>query len=126
VNQDRSGFTMVELLVAVVILAVGLLALAGGNGSITRTLNGSRIATIAAAQANERMDLLRAASRDNAAPCTSASFTSSAGAVTRDGITLTWVVPASGALRTVWVIASYQLGRNTSKVDTLATSISCA
>jgi prepilin-type N-terminal cleavage/methylation domain-containing protein len=126
VNQGRSGFTMVELLVAVVILAVGLLALAGGNGSITRTLNGSRIATVAAAQANERLDRLRAAARDNAVPCSSASFTSSASAVTTDGVTLTWVVPANGSLRSVHVIASYKLGRNTTKVDTLATSISCA
>lgn len=125
-NHNRSGFTLVELLVAVVMLGVGLLALAAGTGSVTRTLNGSRIATVAASQAYERMDLLRAAARDNATPCSSVSFTSSAAAVTTAGVTLTWVVPATGALRKILVIASYKVGGNKTRVDTLATNMSCA
>jgi prepilin-type N-terminal cleavage/methylation domain-containing protein len=126
VNQNRSGFTLVELLVAVVLLGVGLLALAAGTGSITRTLNGSRIATVAASQAYERMDRLRAAARDNPTPCSSTSFTSSAAPVTTQGVTLTWSVPASGALRKVVVIASYKVGGNRTRIDTLATNMSCA
>lgn len=125
-SDNRSGFTMVELLVAVIVLGVGLLALAAGTGSITRTLHGSRIATQAMQQATERMDRLRAASKSTAAPCTSVNFTSSAAAVTTQGITLTWVVPASGVMRRVLVIASYSLGRNRTRVDTLATNMSCA
>jgi len=125
-NSKRSGFTLVELLVAVVVLGVGLLALAAGTGSITRTLHGSRIATQAAQQATQRMDLLRAASKSTTTPCTSVSFTSSAAPVTSQYITLTWVVPANGSLRRVLVIASYPLGRNKTRVDTLATNMSCA
>ena len=125
-NTNRSGFTLVELLVAVVILGVGLLALAAGTGAITRTLHGSRIATQAVQQTTQRMDLLRAAARSTDAPCTSVTFASSAAPVTIQGITLKWVVPANGAMRRVLVIASYPLGRNRNRVDTLATNMSCA
>ena len=125
-NSNRSGFTIVELLVAVIVLAVGLLALGAGLGTVTRTLHGSRITTEANQLATRRMDRLRAASRESAIPCTATSFSSSAAAVTTNGVTLTWVVPGSGTLRTVRVIASYPMGRNKTRVDTLATNISCA
>jgi prepilin-type N-terminal cleavage/methylation domain-containing protein len=125
-NGNRSGFTLVELLVAVVVLGVGLLALAAGTGTITRTLQGSRIATQAVQQTTQWMDQLRASSKSTAVPCTAVSFTSSAVPLTRQGITLTWVVPASGALRRVLVIASYSVGRSRTRVDTLATNVSCA
>jgi len=126
VNRNRSGFTIVELLVSVVVLGTGLLALASGLGSITRTLHGSRISTEAVQLATQQMDRLRAASRSTAVPCSSTNFTSSASAVTTYGVTQTWVVPASGSLRTVLVIVSYPLGRNQTKTDTLATNISCS
>ena len=124
--SNRSGFTIVELLVAVVVLGVGLLALAAGMGSVTTTLHGSRITTEAVQLATRRMDRLRAASRSTPAPCTSTTFSSSAAAVVSAGVTTTWVVPASGALRRVLVIASYPIGRGRTRVDTLATTISCA
>ena len=124
--SNRSGFTIVELLVAVVILGVGLLALAAGMGSVTSTLNGSRISTEAVQLATRRMDRLRAASRSTTTPCTSTIFASSAAPLTNAGVTTTWVVPPSGVLRRVLVIASYPIGRGRTKVDTLATTISCA
>lgn len=124
-SENRSGFTLVELLVAVVILAVGLLALAGSTGIITRTLHGSRIATQAVQQAGQRIDILRAAARSTITPCTSPSFTSSAGVQLSQGVSMTWSVPASGSLRTVRVITSYSLGRGRTKVDTLSTNIDC-
>jgi len=125
VSNNRSGFTLVEMLVAVVILAVGLLALAGSTGIITRTLHGSRIATQAVQQAQQRIDILRAAARSTPTPCSSPSFASSAGVQLNQGVSMTWSVPPSGGLRTVRVITSYSLGRGRTKVDTLSTNIDC-
>jgi prepilin-type N-terminal cleavage/methylation domain-containing protein len=125
-THTRSGFTIVELLVAVVVLGVGLLALAAGMGSVTTTLNGSRISTEAVQLATRRMDRLRAAARSTTTPCTSTTFSSSAAPITNAGVTTTWVVPGAGTLRLVMVIASYPVGRGRTRVDTLATTISCA
>lgn len=125
-SRKPSGFTIVELLVALTVLGVGLLALAAGMGSVTTTLHGSRISTEAVQLATRRMDRLRAAARSTPAPCTASTFTSSAAAITNAGVTTTWVVPATGTLRRVLVIASYRLGRGRVRVDTLATTISCA
>ena len=125
-NSNRSGFTIVELLVAVVVLSVGLLALGAGIGRVTTTLTGSRIRTEANQLATRRMDRLRAASRSTLAPCTSTLFASSAGLEYDDDIAQSWVVPPSGALRVVLVISSYPTGRGQTRVDTLATTIPCS
>ena len=124
-SDNRSGFTIVELLVAVTILGTGLLALAAGMGSITRTLHGSRISTEAVQLATRRLDRLRAASRSTPTPCTSSTFSSSAVPITNAGVTTRWEVQPSGWLRVVRVIASYPVGGGRTRVDTLATTISC-
>ena len=124
-SGNRSGFTIVELLVAVTILGTGLLALAAGMGSVTRTLHGSRISTEAVQLATRRLDRLRAASRSTATPCTSPNFSSSVAPITNFGVTTTWVVPTTGWTRRVLVIASYSVGGGRTRVDTLATNISC-
>jgi prepilin-type N-terminal cleavage/methylation domain-containing protein len=123
--SDRRGFTLVEVLVAVVILAIGMMALAASTGAITRTLFVGRKATQAAQVANLAMDRLRAASSSTSPGCTSVNFASSASASTQQGVTLTWVVPASGLLRTVRVMVNYPIGRGLTKTDTLASSVAC-
>jgi prepilin-type N-terminal cleavage/methylation domain-containing protein len=55
----RSGFTLVELLVATVVLAVGLLALTSAGAAIVRLeARGQRLALVAAA-GEDRLELLR-------------------------------------------------------------------
>ena len=125
-SSNRSGFTIVEMLVAVTVLTVGLLALGAGIGRVTTTLTASRISTEAVQLATRRMDRLRAASRSTTVPCTSTIFSSSSGLEYDNEIAQSWVVPSSGALRRVLVISSYPAGRGRTKVDTLATTISCA
>jgi prepilin-type N-terminal cleavage/methylation domain-containing protein len=125
-SANRSGFTIVELLVSVTVLTVGLLAMGAGIGRVTTTLSGSRIATESVQLATRRMDRLRAAARSTAVPCTSGLFTSSSGLEYENNIAQSWVVPGSGSLRRVLVINSYSVGRGRTRVDTLATTISCA
>ena len=125
-KSNRSGFTIVELLISITVLSVGLLALGGGIGKVTQTLQGSRISTEAVQVATRRMDRLRAASRSTTAPCTSSTFASSAAPITSAGITQWWDVQPSGSIRRVRVMVSYPLSGGRTKVDTLATNISCA
>lgn len=124
--NSRGGFTLIETLVAIVILGIGLLAMAATSGAITTTLVGSRGATQATQLANLRMEQLRALSRSTATPCTATGFASSGAAVVTQGVTVSWVVPPSGVSRRVRVITTYGLGRGRTRTDTLITLIGCS
>lgn len=80
--RSRSGFTLVELMVAMMILAVGVLGLAATAGSVTRNMAGGRRNTIAANVAASRLERLRAN------PCT----TLTSGTDTVRGIVSVWDV----------------------------------
>ena len=58
-NRSQQGFTLVELLVAVVIFSVGLLALASSSAVMMRTLGESQSKTVAAAVAESRFERIR-------------------------------------------------------------------
>jgi prepilin-type N-terminal cleavage/methylation domain-containing protein len=58
--MNRSGVSLVEVLVAVVLLSIGLAALVGTDALITRTLGRGRRATGAATLAHGRLERLRA------------------------------------------------------------------
>ncbi len=123
--RDTRGFTLVELLVAITVLSVGILALAASSGSITRSLTGSRNATAAAQLAARRVDMLRAAAASTRPRCASPSFAGSAAAVLTGVVTETWTVPTTGQLRDVRVIVSYPRGGGKTAVDTVASLIAC-
>lgn len=123
-NSNRSGFTVVEMLIAVVILGIGLMALAAGSGTVTRTLQGSRITTQAAQLAAWRMDYLRAASRAALAPCTHGNFAPGNG--TMYAVQQTWTIEAIGALRKINVISTYSMGRGKTRSDTLTSTVNCS
>ena len=55
-TSARRGVTLIELLVAMTILSVGLMAIAGVSGSITRSLGESRSETLAATAAMARFE----------------------------------------------------------------------
>jgi len=76
----RRGVTMVELMVALMIVSIGLLALASGATLLTRLMGGGAVQTRAAMSANSRMEALRAI------PCGSVT----SGADTVRGIVSRW------------------------------------
>jgi prepilin-type N-terminal cleavage/methylation domain-containing protein len=61
-RQSRSGFTVMELIVAIVILSVGLLGLAATSGVVMRLIGGGTHQTVAANVALARFESLRALS----------------------------------------------------------------
>ena len=56
--RARRGVTLIELLVAITILAVGLLAIVGVSGSVSRSLGESRSDNLAAVYAQSRFEKL--------------------------------------------------------------------
>lgn len=123
-RRPDEGFSLIEVLVAVVILSIGTLMLAGGSVFVTRDLVRSRQSTAAASMAQAKLDELRARAA-SVSGCGSSQFTSSTSTVTYSGVSMRWIVPTSGANRTVQVITSYSLGRGRTKADTLAVNIAC-
>jgi prepilin-type N-terminal cleavage/methylation domain-containing protein len=123
--QKERGFTLVEVIVAVVILTIGTLIVAGGSVAITRDLVLSRGNTAAVSLAGAKAEELRAAAASTNPACTAAAFASSVYATTASGVTLTWVVPTSGIQRTIQVISSYGLARGRTHTDTLTSYVAC-
>src|SRR5207245_4004944 len=82
--MNERGYTIVELLVAVMIFSVGLLAMAGTASVIMSTLTSTQSRTIAASVAESRFERVRAT------PCAT-RVAGSAAAVSR-GISEAWAL----------------------------------
>ena len=122
-KRARSGFTLVEVLVAVVMLAIGIVAMAGTSGVVTRMIGRGKIDTRAVQAASQRLENLRLAAYSTTPRCTAAGF-ASGGPATANSVTTSWVVPNAGATRTVTVSMSYATPRGT-RTETLTTIIEC-
>lgn len=86
-SAHRRGFTLLEVLVALVLLSIGILGVAMSAASVSRMVgDGSRL-TLAATIATARLEQLRAI------PCASAT----SGTASTRGIEERWSVAAMGA-----------------------------
>jgi prepilin-type N-terminal cleavage/methylation domain-containing protein len=106
VKRSTSGLTLIEVLVAIVVLGIGIVALAGGSSMVTRMIGRGKVETRAAQVASRRIEALRLAAASSSPRCTAASFASGGPAI-HDGVTESWVVPPTGRLRLVRVTVTY-------------------
>jgi type IV pilus assembly protein PilV len=90
-GRARRGVSIIEVLIACVLLTVGVLGIVGASMGISRQTGSSRGQVIAAGMAQARLDSLASL------PCTALT----GGSRTRQGITETWTVSGSGATREV-------------------------
>lgn len=113
--RHARGMTIVEVLVAVLVLSVGLLALTTAAAGVSRMIDDGRRSTEAAALAAERIDLLRASG------CPAAE----AGSTASGSFTIAWAVVAAGDNRTrlITVIVTRTVGRG--HADTVHTVHTC-
>jgi prepilin-type N-terminal cleavage/methylation domain-containing protein len=113
---NERGFSMAEVMIAMVILTVGVLGIAASSGAITRmTAEGGRGGG-SAAVAESRIETIMAT------PCASITSTGSA---TAGKFTESWTVTTSGLLRTVTETVTYPTGRSTRSATYVAYK-SCA
>jgi type II secretion system protein I len=124
-QRSDGGFTIIEVLVAIVVLGIGVIALVGTSGLVTRQIGRSRVITIANEVATRRLEQLKLAAAPNgaAAACTSAGF-ANGGPVTSRGVTESWTVTNAGTLRTATVTVTYPRTGGIGTV-TLQTEIGC-
>ena len=120
-RHSRSGFTIIEVLVAVTILAVGVVAMAGSSAAVTRMIGRGKTDTRAAQLATLKVDSLRLVAYSTTPRCTALA---NGGPVTADHVSTSWTVAVSGTGRTVTVSASYRTARG-ARTQVLTTHIEC-
>ena len=110
----RRGFSLIELIVAILILTVGILALAATAGQVTRMVGWGGRYGASAVVAGAQLEQLRAT------PCASLA----SGTATKGIYSLTWTITTSGNLRTMTLTVKYPNGRTT-RNDVYETYRSC-
>jgi prepilin-type N-terminal cleavage/methylation domain-containing protein len=123
VKRSTSGFTLVEVVVAIVILGIGVIALVGSSAMVTRMIGRGKVETRAAQAASLRFEALRLAAYSSTPNCTAGAF-AAGGPVTTNGITESWTVAPLGAVRSVQVNVTYRTVRG-SRTATFQTKIEC-
>jgi prepilin-type N-terminal cleavage/methylation domain-containing protein len=119
----RRGFTIVESLVAAMVLSVGILALVGSSALTSRMVGLGAAATRAASIAVTRIERLRQVAFSTVPPCTGAEWRSGSSG----GLALTeaWeLLDASGPVRRVRVVLRSRDPSGTSS-DTVVTAFLC-
>ena len=105
-KHSRLAFTLIEVLVAVLVLGVGIIALVGTSAGVTRMIGRGKIETRAAQAASSRMETLRLAAYATSPRCSNPGFRSG-GPVLSGGMTESWRVPPTGRVRKVRVTVTY-------------------
>lgn len=110
----KRGFTIVELLVAMVMLSVGILALAGTAAVTVRQLGGARQQILAANVAQVRLEQLMSAN------CT----TLSSGSAAARGVSESWTVTDSARAKFVVETVRFQT-RGVTRTQSYKAMITC-
>ncbi len=84
----RRGATLVELIVAMVLLSIGLFSVVGSSGSVVKQLGGGRNQTVAASIAQARLDSLTSIGCQSLTP----GGATTSGTSTSRSIKETWTV----------------------------------
>ena len=110
-NPCRAGFTLVELVVAVMVLTIGILGLTATVGVVGRNMRVSYVETQVRARARAQMERLLAGNRDSLV----------SGDLQQQGSQVSWQVTGIGP-RQIWLVARKRMGQH-EVADTLATLV---
>ncbi len=113
--MNERGFSLVELIVAILILTIGILGLAAAAAQVQRMVGWGGRYGASANVANAQLEQLRAT------PCVSLA---ASGTATVGIYSLSWTVASSGNLRTFTLTVTYPNGRAT-RSDMYETQRSC-
>jgi prepilin-type N-terminal cleavage/methylation domain-containing protein len=111
----NTGYTLVELVVALTVLAVGVLGAAATAAPIARLIRWGGAASSSAALAGAQLEAMRAAG---------CAALANGDASRAGGFRLTWTVAPRGPLREVTVLVSFPTGTGT-RTETYEALIAC-
>ncbi len=122
-TRKDGGFSIIEVLVAIIILSVGLLALAQSSGTVSRMVGRGNQDTQAAMAAQARLDALRQLANTTTPKCTALASGSATGTLPITGTAWT-VTTNSDGTRTVVVTVTYRISRGT-RTETVRARLGC-
>ena len=116
-NRSRGGFTIIEVVVAIVVFTVGILGLVSTAATVTRMVGRSQQYSMSASLAQQRVEILLAGGCANMA---SGSSTSGAYAIA-------WTVASTngGLGRSISITVTYPTSRYGNRTDTFTSAASC-
>ena len=121
--NNQKGFTIIEVIIAIIVLTVGLLGLVSSAALVTRMIARGQRSAVASTFAAQRMERLRPAA------CIAAQRVGGTETLSRGSTvvaTNTWTFTnGSGQTFRIQVITTYLTVKNRSRTDTLETSVSC-
>lgn len=120
-RRARAGFTLLEVLVAILIVTMGLLGLAGTLGPVASLAGEGKARGRAALQLTSRLNRLRSELRTSAPDCVAPL---SGSELQGAGIRETWTASLDGRLVDVQITVSVPRSRG-EIADTLVTRIPC-
>jgi prepilin-type N-terminal cleavage/methylation domain-containing protein len=122
----EKGFTLVEVLIAMMVLSVGIMALVGSSAMATRMIGRGRESTQVGQVATARSEWLRQIAAATTPPCGSALLKDSTWANPNTGITEQWQVLAltGSGTRDVRMMYSYKVPKGT-RTDTMTLTLLC-
>jgi prepilin-type N-terminal cleavage/methylation domain-containing protein len=127
-HRSEQGFTIIEIMLAVVLLTVGVMALVGSSALATRMIGRGGVSTQVTQVALARADLLRAYAASTSPGCTNANIANgSATTPTSMGtITETWQITGNvgDPTRDVRMMFTYRVPRGT-RTDTTMITLYC-
>lgn len=114
----RSGFTIIEVLIAVTILTIGVLGMIGTSAAVTRMLSRGNRSSRAAFYAQERLERLQAT------PC---QLLANGNETKPPNYALSWTItnPASGTGKRVRLISAYTGVVGKQRADTMEATVLC-
>jgi type IV pilus modification protein PilV len=126
-TRTDAGFTIPEVLLAVVILSVGVLAMIGTSAATQKMIGRARRTTAATQISEAVLDSLRLKSNEDLETCT--DLTANATGYTLQGVTVSWEIDArvaagSTGYRVVRVMSQYNAVGRTFR-DTITTMLKC-
>ena len=126
--RGREGFTIIEVLVAICILTVGILAMMGTSAAVQRLITRGRRVTQATQLGEQVLDSLRLKANENLQSCT--GLVSNSTGYSRQAVTVKWAIGALTNIngnvyeRQVQVFLTYAADRK-NLADTITTVFKC-
>ena len=114
-RRARRGFTLIEMIIAIIVMTIGVMGLASTAGYVTQQMGSGNVQAIAAALSTKVADSL------SSRKCTSLV----AGNQTKRGVTVSWTVTTATRTRTVDQTVTYKPKRGSTKTLSYRMVLQC-